>query len=427
MSKTIWFWNHYATEMFFQQGGRHHWFAKYLKRMDYKVKIFCASTQHGRDDDIQLEGALYKEDISEDIDYVFVKVRAYKGNGISRILNMMSFYHNVQKAAKKIAQRDGVPDVILASSVHPLTLIAGIRFGKKYKIPCICEVRDLWPESIVAYSEKLSKKNLFVKFLYRGERWIYERADALIFTMEGGKDYIIEQGWDQVSGGKIDLNKVHYINNGVDLESYYHNLQQYDYPDPDLDNTSLFKVVYTGSIRRVNNLNPLVSVAEKLMELGSRDIRILIFGDGNQKTEIEECCKKKGLTNIVFKGHLEEKYIPAILSKSSIVILHGSHQTEKVTKYGLSPNKLFKYFAAGKPVLSDIRVSQKYDLIRANEAGRTIIDYSTQGICEGISYFETLREDAYERYCSNSLHVAEQFDFKYLTEVLKEIIENTAN
>jgi GTPase SAR1 family protein len=37
--------------------------------------------------------------------------------------------------------------------------------GKKFNIPVICEIRDLWPESIVAYS-KFSKRNLIIKLLY---------------------------------------------------------------------------------------------------------------------------------------------------------------------------------------------------------------------------------------------------------------------
>ena len=36
--------------------------------------------------------------------------------------------------------------------VHPLTLVAGIKIGKKLKVPCICEIRDLWPESFIAHN-----------------------------------------------------------------------------------------------------------------------------------------------------------------------------------------------------------------------------------------------------------------------------------
>lgn len=50
-------------------------------------------------------------------------------------------------------KKEGKPDVLIASSVHPLTLLAGLSLKKKYSIPCVCEVRDLWLESIVSYGQ----------------------------------------------------------------------------------------------------------------------------------------------------------------------------------------------------------------------------------------------------------------------------------
>ncbi len=53
--------------------------------------------------------------------------------------------------------------------------------------------------------------------LYKGEKWIYKKADALIFTVEGGPKYLRDKEWDKESGGSIDLKRVFYINNGIDL------------------------------------------------------------------------------------------------------------------------------------------------------------------------------------------------------------------
>ena len=64
--------------------------------------------------------------------------------------------------AKEYAKSNGKPDIILASSVHPFTLVAGIKIAKKFGVPCICEVRDLWPESIVAYGA-LKKRSMIAK------------------------------------------------------------------------------------------------------------------------------------------------------------------------------------------------------------------------------------------------------------------------
>ena len=51
------------------------------------------------------------------------------------------------------------------------------------------------------------------------EKCLYQKADEIVFSMEGGKDYIIEKGWDLESGGKIDLKKVR-ISSGVFPNAY---------------------------------------------------------------------------------------------------------------------------------------------------------------------------------------------------------------
>ena len=52
--------------------------------------------------------------------------------------------------------------------------------------------------------------------------------------MEGGKKYVIDKKWNKENGGKINLNKIHYINNGIDLEEYEINKNTYLIDDPDL-------------------------------------------------------------------------------------------------------------------------------------------------------------------------------------------------
>ena len=37
------------------------------------------------------------------------------------------------------------------------------------------------------------KKNPLLKLAYWAEYWLYKKADLLIFSMEGGKDYIKEK------------------------------------------------------------------------------------------------------------------------------------------------------------------------------------------------------------------------------------------
>lgn len=219
MKKNIWLWNHYATDMYKNRGGRHYWFAENLVNRGYEVAIFCANTYHNKTEYIDTKDKKYLIDIIDNISFVFVKTTISIGNGINRIKNMSFFYFNLFSVAKEYAKLKRKPDIILASSVHPLTMVAGLQVAKKLGVPCICEVRDLWPEAIFSFN-KVKEKSFLGHILTLGEHWIYKNADALIFTKEGDTDHIKEKKWDTKQGGNIDLEKCYYINNGVDLEAF---------------------------------------------------------------------------------------------------------------------------------------------------------------------------------------------------------------
>ncbi len=157
------------------------------------------------------------------------------------------------------------------------------------------------------------------------------------------------------------MSKVRYINNGVDIEEFNNNKEINIYKEKELDKENTFKIIYTGSMGIANSLNYLIQAAELIQGKGYRDIQFILFGDGYEREELEEYVKKFNITNILFKGKIEKKYIPNILSKSDLNVLVGNHIY--LYKYGLSPNKIFDYYASGgKPTLSNIECG--YDMLK---------------------------------------------------------------
>lgn len=410
----IWILNHYATNMYFEGGGRHQWFAKYLIRKGYDVKIFCANTIHNSDVAVDLAQELFIEKEGQDqVPYVFIKARPYQGNGKARVFNMIDYARNVKKVLRLCAQREGKPDIILASSVHPLTLVSGIKMAKEFHIPCICEIRDLWPESIVAYT-KLTNKNLVIKGLYGLEKWIYEHADSLVFTVEGGKDYIIDKHWEN----KINLKKIFYINNGVDLQQYQENLERFQFEDADLETEGQFNVVYAGSIRPANDISVLVRCMERLKDTR---VKLLIYGNGEQKYELEEYCKLHCVDNVIFKGKVSKEYIPYILSKSDLNVLN--YKKGGLWKYGGSQNKFFEYLASGTPVLANIIMG--YDPIQKYKCGIAREFTSDEEYSKAILSFANMSHNSYDEICENVRNAAQKYDFKKHTDDLENVIKWT--
>ena len=416
----IWILNHYAVPQQYYYLSRSYNFAKQLMARGDIVTIFAASSVHNSDVNLITDGSEYREMDEDGIHYVLFHGRQYEGTGKDRVINHIDVALKMDRLCPKFCKKFGNPDVIFASAGQSLTLVAGIRLAKKLKVKCISEVTDLWPESFVAYG-LISKGNPLLKLLYKGEKWIYTKSDAVIFSMEGGRDYIIEKGWDTRHGGPVDLSKVYHINNGVDLEQFDYNREHYTFADIDLDDPNSFKVVYAGSIRKVNQVGILVDVAE---ELKKRDpacrIKILIYGTGDEQAPLKQEAKEKELENIIFKDNAEKKFIPYILSKSDLCLLHC--QPTPISKYGMSLNKSFEYMAAGKPILMNFKAA--YDYIEKNGCGwaRDLTDPSLYADAM-VAFLHMKEEDdkEYGEYRMSSRRTAQKYDIKTQTSILVSV------
>lgn len=417
----IWLMNHYATDMYKNKAGRHYWFAKQLLQKGYDVTVFCATTFLNSNEIIDTNGKKYTVKYLDDIPFVFVKTVHSVGNGIQRVLNMGIFYENLFPVSKAIAQKQGKPDVIIASSVHPLTMAAGIEIAKRFKIPCICEIRDLWPEAIFMFG-KAKENSLLGKMLIAGEHWIYRNADALIFTKEGDTDYLKEKGWTTDQGGDIDLRKCHYINNGVDIAAYEKNIEAEPLDDPDLLDETKFNVVYAGSIRPVNNVGNLLDAAAILKtKPGYEDVQFLIYGNGMQLKELQDRAKNEHLDNVKLKGAVERKYIPFILSRSSVNMLNYSQSQYNWTR-GNSSNKLFEYMASGKPIISTVRMG--YSIIKKYNCGVELPEDTPEALANEIMKFHDIDKYSLAKFGHNARTGVEDFDFKVLTAKLIGVINS---
>lgn len=409
----IWIVNHYAIPP--SMGGlvRHYYFSKYLQKKGHNVKIFTSSKIHNTDINMIKDKSLYKEEMEDGVEYTFVRSRDYKGNGLDRIINMIDTPFKIQKAMRCFYKKEK-PDVIYTSSPDLFVAFFALLFGKMHKIPVVVEIRDLWPESIVEYNG-MSRKNPIIQILYQLEKWIYKKADQLIFTMEGGKEYIKDKGWDK----KINLDKVNHVNNGVDLEEFAEDVKRYQIQDNDLEDEKFFKVIYVGSVRRANNIETLVNVGKELKQRGNDKIKIIIYGDGTDRESLEKRCKTEGLENVIFKGKVEKKYIPYILSKSNLNILN--YKQANTWKYGGSQNKQFEYLASGRPICSNVKMG--YSIIRTNDCGVEDNIISTKDYADVVLKYAEMSEEKYKQECENAKKAAQLYDYHLLTEKVEHILE----
>lgn len=405
--KRVWIINHNAIPPGLGGLNRHYYFSKYLCQKGYSVTILTASKVHNSKVNMIEDRALSKEVNWHGVPYTFIRTGEYEGNGLRRVWNLIEFYTRVQRVCKSLES----PDVIYASSPDLFGAIAGLRTAKRLQVPCIFEVRDLWPESIVAY-QGISKKNMIIRVLYWLEKWAYTQADRILFTIDNGEEYLADRGML----ARFTY-KVAHINNGVDIEEFEENAQAWVLPDAHLDDASAFNAVYTGSVRKVNDVGTLVDAARALQEMGS-DANILVWG-GGETEPLRDRIEKEGLHNLVIKGAVDKKYIPGILRRADVCLLHW--KDTELMRYGTSANKIFDYLAAGRPVLSSIFGIRQ--IIEDTGCGIQLSSQSPEEIATGIIRMQNLDADAYKRYCENAVLAASKYDYAVLGEKLIQLIE----
>lgn len=408
MKKTIWVVNEYNGPS--DSWTRQTELCKYLGEAGYDAYVISGSTEHKTGKKIFNGTEKLRLIESNNTKYYVIKTPQYHSN-IKRVLASIQFQWRIWKYRNELPK----PDVIVSDFAGLFGNVFLI-WKKKYGTKIIYDILDLWPEGFVEMGY-MKKNSPITKILYAMEHKSYREADGIIFSFQGGRDYIIDKGWSKEVGGDVDTSNIGYLNNGVDLEIVDKQKTEYVLEDEDLD-TDKFKVVYLGSVSNFNGLDALVETARILQERRVENIVILIYGYGNQEAKLRKTVEEYGLTNIKFKGKLEKKYAMNLLSRGNLNIF--TFANTGLLKYGVSPNKLFMYFASSRPVLSMIKPA--YDLVEIKQAGISV-ENKPEIVADAIVKLSQMDQEQYQVYCKNARTTAVEYDYKNLVNTLIEKIE----
>lgn len=393
----IWIIDHYSVPEQYYPLIRQTNFAKHFIAMGHEVRIIGASSVHNSDINLIEDGSLYKNDTQDGVNYTYVNCISYQGNGLKRIYNMIEFAKKLPKVCDALVKEEWKPDAILACSMTLQACQASIKIAKKYGCRVVSQVTDLWPETIVSYT-RLTANNPVIRYLRKIEKWIYVNVDECVFSLEGTYDYIKEQGWQDV----IPESKVHTINNGVDIEAFDYNKEHFRIDDADLDNPDTFKVVYTGSIRRVNNIGKVLDAA-KLVD--NSKVVFIIYGKGDELPVLEQRVRDEHINNVIFKGFVDKKNIPYITCKADVNLAHFEC-TDVIYKYGVSFNKMFDYMASQKPIFSDFPC--RYNPSVMHNCGYDIQNDTPECIAAKVDEISRLNQAELETIGRNARKSAEE-------------------
>lgn len=411
MGKRIWIVNYYTGTPDNCQNPRYLELARRFMDVGHDVTTFNSSVRAGlAESDFPAGTALLGRKYGA-FSFVHVKAPSYQGNGLGRMRSIWSFSRNLLKEAKGLP----APDVIL-HNIHPPFDFPVVRLAKRLHARYIAEAWDLWPEDFVTFG-LMSRNHPAMKIAYSIEKKYYKAADEIVFTFLGAFDYLKRQGWMKEQGGPVDPAHLHYINNGVDLARFDHDRQAYPRPDKDMNDPSLIKIVYLGSINRANHVRSLVDAAA-LLRTDSR-YRFFIYGDGAYREELERYAGEMGLDNVAFK----ERHIPLaecawVVSQATVNVMNYE---KGFGRWGVSSGKLFQYLAAGRPILCNVDIA--YDnVIEDHHLGIARDIETPEEFAAGLRSLAEQPAEAYAAMCGRVREVATRFDYDVLARRESELL-----
>ena len=399
MGKKVWIVNPQTGSPERAANPRYLELAKYFMEAGYDVTTFNSSQREG----ITIPNGKYLEKQYGDYKFVHVYTPEFAGNGLKRMLALHKFAKNVYS----IRNRFDKPDVIL-QNIHPPFDYPIVRMAKKLKAKYIAEAWDLWPADFPHFG-LIKESNPAMKIAYAIEKKYYYNADEIVFTFAGGLEYLKKKGWTIETGGKIDMNHVHYINNGINLAQFDEDKSKYPRPDDDINDNDIYKIVYLGSISKANQVKTLIDAAAILKD--NPKYRFFIYGNGAHRDFLEQYVKNNSIDNVVFK----EKRIPYeecawVVSQATVNIMNYE---KNFGWMGVSSGKMFQYLAAGRPIVCNINIDYD-DLITKNNLGIAKDLETPEEFAAEIRRIAEQPQDEYDAMCLRVREVAKQFDYKVL-------------
>ena len=280
----------------------------------------------------------------------------------SRIVNWVSYAVHALVRGLRL----GPLDIVYGSSPHLLSPLSGWAIAKIRRAVFVLEVRDLWPQ-ILHEMGGMPKTSLIYRLLERLERFLYNHADAIVVMSEGVRDEL---------GGRGYGDKVVYIPNGADPSDMAP-------PAPRAELRKRFGFttltgVYAGAHGQANGLSLLIE-AVNATGLGPDELQIVLVGSGTEKERLQGLAARTLPDGSVrFDDPIPKTEIPALLGAADF----GLHVLADVElfRYGVSPNKLFDYMAAGLPSITNTG-GDVGRLVESTDAG---ISVAPNGLADGL-------------------------------------------
>lgn len=307
--------------------------ATFASQQDIDVEWFSVSFDHYKKIQRCEKNTDYK--INERFTLHLVKSVSYKRNvSFARIKHHKSAGKSIYDLMNNLEK----PNVIIAS-MEPLEVSkAAVKYAKENNIPCIVDVRDLWPE---IYYDVIPRQlhwalNFYVKACAKTLNYTMSNCDSIVGLSNG----FLEYGLKYAKRDRAPNDAVYpiaYPNN--DYLAYKDKFEEcwgkYGIKQTD------FLVIFLGNFGDQFKFDEIIDAAKHFES--EEKIKFILCGNGKHEDEI----RKSVGSNVIIPGWIEKEQIFSLISNASIGI---APYIDSMNYRMNTPNKFGEYLSAGLPI-----------------------------------------------------------------------------
>jgi glycosyltransferase involved in cell wall biosynthesis len=309
--------------------------------------------------------ALWSRETIDGIDVVRVWTYITANEGfLKRTLDYVSFMVAAILASPFLPRAD----VVVGTSPQFFTPCAALVVSWLRWRPFVFELRDLWPDSIVAVGAM--RETAAIRALRKLEYFLYRRATRIVSVTQSFKRVL--------SGNGITPDKIAVVPNGVDLEAYLPG------PKPEalarrLGVEGKFVAAYVGTVGMAHGIGTLLDAARALK--ARTDIAFVVVGTGAQQAELAETAKREGLDNVIFVGAVSKAEVRDYwrLCDVAVVLLRDTPLFRHVI-----PSKMFEAMGMERAIVLGVK-GESEEILLASGAGVTIPPEDAEALAGAVA------------------------------------------
>jgi colanic acid biosynthesis glycosyl transferase WcaI len=334
--------------------------------------------------------SLWQEEVMSGIRVVRVWTYITANEGfVKRSLDYLSFAISAVIAGLFLPR----PDVIIATSPQIFTALGGCILAWSKRRPFVFELRDLWPDSIVAV--KAMKEGMLIRLLRRLEYFLYRRAAKIISVTHSFKHVLTKKG--------IGAERIAVVRNGVDLGGFMPGPKPQELVQK-LGVEGKFVAMYVGTIGMAHGLGSLLAAAEQLQH--RTDIVFILVGTGAEKKQLEEEARRLKLQNVLFVGSVSRDEVKKfwLLCDAALVLLRDTPLFRHVI-----PSKIFEAMGSGRPIILGVR-GESEEIVSKAGAGVLVEPEDGHALAQSIIRLADNTEECHRMGHAGRRFVEREFD-----------------